>query len=199
MKIFVNIITSLRFLLTLFLPLLKLNVNSTAFIIIIVALFLTDSIDGFLARKFKVQTLFGSIMDTVADKTLTIILLALLVDKMRLLTGVMILEILIAITNCISMGRGNLTKSSYFGKVKMWFLSITIVLSFLYHFKIISILFPTIVGICTSILQIITLINYIRNFKNPVTINNDKIKVKSFKELIHILFDTQYYLKNCAG
>jgi phosphatidylglycerophosphate synthase len=118
---------------------------------------------------------------------------------MRLLTGVLVLELLIAITNCISMGRGHVTKSSYFGKVKMWFLSITIVLSFLYYFNVISIVFPRIVGIFTCILQIITLINYIKNFKHPVTINNDKIKVKSFKDLWYVLFNTEYYLKNCVG
>ena len=56
MKVLVNLITTLRFVYTLLLPLIKAKVSRNAFIINIVVLFLTDTIDGFLARKFKVQT-----------------------------------------------------------------------------------------------------------------------------------------------
>lgn len=103
MKIFVNLITTLRFVYTIFLPILKVKLDKEVFIVNIVILFLTDTIDGFLARKLKVQTLFGSIMDTIADKTLTIILLVILLDSMKMLSLILILEILIAFTNCIGM------------------------------------------------------------------------------------------------
>mgnify|MGYP003498840544 CR=1 FL=1 len=35
-------------------------------------MFFTDCLDGFISRKCKAQTLFGSIMDTIADKVLCI-------------------------------------------------------------------------------------------------------------------------------
>jgi phosphatidylglycerophosphate synthase len=103
MKVFVNLITTTRFIYTLFLPLIQANVSSETFIVNIVVLFLSDTLDGFLARKFKVQSLFGSIMDTVADKALTILLLISLLSKLKMLTSVLILEILIALINCIGM------------------------------------------------------------------------------------------------
>jgi phosphatidylglycerophosphate synthase len=103
MKILVNLITTMRFGYTLFLPLLKTKVAKDVFIVNIIILFLTDTLDGFLARKFKVQSLFGSLMDTIADKALTIILLVLLLSELRMLTGVLVLEILISLVNCIGM------------------------------------------------------------------------------------------------
>ena len=81
MKILVNVITTFRFLYTMILPILKGRISRLAFIINIALLFLTDFIDGALARKFKVQTLYGSVMDTIADKTLSIILIVLLIKK----------------------------------------------------------------------------------------------------------------------
>ena len=95
MKIFVNLITTFRFLYTLILPLLEQKISNRAFLINIIILFLTDSIDGFLARKFNVQTLYGSMMDTIADKGLSIILMILLVSRMKMLSIVLILEIFI--------------------------------------------------------------------------------------------------------
>ena len=42
---------------------------------------ITDFIDGKLARKYKVQTIYGSNMDTIADKALSIGLIILLLQK----------------------------------------------------------------------------------------------------------------------
>lgn len=53
MKIFVNIITTIRFTYALFLPILKNKISEVAFVINIAILFLTDSIDGILASKWK--------------------------------------------------------------------------------------------------------------------------------------------------
>ena len=75
MKIFVNLITTTRFMYTLILPILQSRMSNTSFIINLIILFLTDTVDGFLARKFKVQTFYGSIMDTIADKTLSLSLI----------------------------------------------------------------------------------------------------------------------------
>ena len=56
-------------------------------------------------------------MDTIADKTLSIILLSmLLIDKLDILSLVLLCEIIISIPNVIAMIAGKKTKSSWIGK-----------------------------------------------------------------------------------
>ena len=112
MKIFVNLITTIRFIYTIILPILQIRISNTAFIINLVILFLTDTIDGFLARKFNVQTFYGSLMDTIADKTLSIVLLIILANHINLLYVVLLCEILIALLNSVEMARRKRTKSN---------------------------------------------------------------------------------------
>ncbi|PQP79277.1 CDP-diacylglycerol--glycerol-3-phosphate 3-phosphatidyltransferase [Candidatus Phytoplasma phoenicium] len=47
--------------------------NNLIFIIIFIFSALTDYLDGFIARKFKQQTLFGKCFDPIADKLLVVI------------------------------------------------------------------------------------------------------------------------------
>ena len=84
MKLFVNILTTLRLIFSLILPIFWFNVPNTILILSIILIFLTDFVDGFLARKFKVQTLYGSLLDVVADKALSVILMFLLLNKKQL-------------------------------------------------------------------------------------------------------------------
>ena len=66
-KIFVNTLTVFRCIFTSAMPFLIDKVSNITFLIIIAALFFTDCLDGFISRTCKVQTLFGSMMDTIAD------------------------------------------------------------------------------------------------------------------------------------
>lgn len=56
------------------------NANILAAIIFLVAS-LTDSLDGYIARKYNMITNFGKFMDPLADKVLVIIAMILLVEK----------------------------------------------------------------------------------------------------------------------
>lgn len=76
----------------------------------------------------------------------------------------------------------------------MWLLSITIVLSFLYYFNIIQIPLIIVSSIITIILQVITLINYLKKLNLQKDINIKKHKVHNLKDLNYILFNTEYYL-----
>lgn len=49
------------------------NPNHLIFIIIFIFSALTDYLDGYIARKFKQQTLFGKCFDPIADKLLVVI------------------------------------------------------------------------------------------------------------------------------
>lgn len=194
MKIFVNLITTMRFIYTLALPVLKVKVSKLAFIVNIGILFITDSIDGILARKFKVQTLYGSMIDTIADKSLCIMLLILLVGNLKILTSVLVGEVIIATINIVATIRGKKTKSSMMGKTKMWLISITIVLSYMYYFNVCNYHIWATSLILTIAMQIATIINYIIRISKQENNTSPIYKTKSWEELKYILFDSDYYL-----
>ncbi len=196
MKIFVNLITTIRFIYTIILPILQIRISNTAFIINLVILFLTDTIDGFLARKFNVQTFYGSLMDTIADKTLSIVLLIILANHINLLYVVLLCEILIALLNSVEMARRKRTKSLIVGKVKMWFLAITIVCGYLHYFNAITIEVINILCIVTVTLQIVTFVAYIKYLELQKENLREKPTLKTPKDLKYILFDTDFYLNS---
>lgn len=76
----VQAITTLRFI---GIPLIFFIENKYILFLYASFLFLTDFIDGYLARKWKVTSTFGAIMDLLADKTIVIVLLinAALLDQ----------------------------------------------------------------------------------------------------------------------
>lgn len=188
-KLLVNLITTFRFLFSLTIPAVHDKFSDIAVIILIIVLFLTDFIDGFLARKFKVQTLYGSMLDTIADKSLSIILILLIMKNNKTLVFVLMLEVLIALINTY----GTLTKrkinSSKIGKIKTWFLAITIVISYINKYTYIS----KISAILTIILQIVTMVGYIKILISKKGYAKDYHKINSFNELKYVLFDTNYY------
>ncbi|MBQ9313464.1 MAG: CDP-alcohol phosphatidyltransferase family protein [Clostridia bacterium] len=100
-KVFVNALTVFRCIFTFAMPFLVDRVVDAAFIVMVAVLYFTDWIDGFVSRKCGVQTLFGSIMDTVADKVLCIILVVCIPNKHWTLYAMMIGEILIAVMNLL--------------------------------------------------------------------------------------------------
>lgn len=196
MKLAVNIITIIRLLYIIILPILKVKISDMAYIINIVLIFLTDFIDGIIARKFKVQTLFGAVMDTVADKALCIVLLLALLPENNMLLFILILEIVISIVNTIGMALKKKAKSSLLGKVKMWILSITIILGYVEHFNLIDFVFIQISSIITICMQIAVIIGYIVNLKNSDIIERTGLKENKKENLKYVLFDTEYYISN---
>ena len=74
MKIFVNALTIIRILATIILPLLWIYIPPIYLLIFVIIILLTDVFDGVLARRFHVQSLFGTLMDAIADKIFGIIL-----------------------------------------------------------------------------------------------------------------------------
>jgi len=196
MKIVVNLITALRIVFTVVLPIMKNKVSIWAFIIDITLLFLTDFLDGVLARKFRVQTLFGSLLDTVADKALSIMLLIMLIDKIEILLVILILECIIAVINMITVGLRKRTRSSMLGKIKTWIISITIIFGYMYDFGFISDRFVFILSFATIVMQIFVAIGYIKTLivSKEIKYEKDDNIVKS--DIRKILFDTDYYIEH---
>lgn len=196
MKFLVNLITTSRLVFTMFLPLFSIFISNVSFIIIISILFFTDFIDGFLARKFNVQTLYGAYMDTLADKMLCIVLLLYIAGKFNIVSILVVFELLIALVNIHALINGKKAKSSKLGKIKMWFISLSIILNYLNYFEIISNVFVVISVIVTMIMQLITLVDYIHIYKKQKSDKENSIfKETEKKTLKYILFNTDYFSK----
>ncbi len=161
MKVIVNMLTISRIILSFILLLNFKSISGLFFLITIVLLFMTDFLDGFLARKFSVQTNFGATMDTIADKTLCIILVLLLCSKYRVSYLLLIGEVIIGLLNMFAYLKGLKTKSSYIGKIKMWFLSISIILGYACYYGYVNNILFTVCSIITNIFQLFVFVNYI--------------------------------------
>ena len=164
--------------------------------LILAIFFLTDWIDGYLARKFKVSTFFGSIMDSVCDKLIAIVACTVLFFINPYMIVPIVIEILIVLVSLLNVTQNNTAKASYIGKIKMWVLSLCVVIGFFICEND-----KTIINICVaapaSIFGFITLLGYLKKvIKGSVVVKNEKPKYKSFKEIKYMLFSPEFYDKN---
>lgn len=193
-KIFVNALTIFRCIFTFAMPFLIDRVSDLTFLVTVGILFLTDLLDGFISRVCKVQTLFGSIMDTVADKVLSIILILCIAEKSTVLYIMLIGEILIATMNLIGTINDATIVAIFSGKLKMWALAVATIVGYLYYFGKCDILLVTIFGGIVIVMQVIVLFGYGNKIRKVKEIRKEKVKFKRGEELCKALFDTEYYL-----
>ena len=157
-----NILTTLRLLsvpIFILLFLLKIYVGA---ITIFICASITDFIDGFLARRWKVISKYGSIVDPIADKSLMIsalILITIFFNKYAVIP--IILEFTIANLNyIIHIKDGIKFYVAYIGKCKTALLMITISYILLNNIIYINKLIEYILIILTIIFQLLTLFKY---------------------------------------
>lgn len=129
-KIFVNSITMTRVIGTFIMPFVSLAMSPGGLIIYITCLLLTDSLDGFLARKLKACTIFGALLDAIADKLLGIATLGVLAMDYPIMLFPIMTEIAITLINTNGATKGSSIESSSLGKLKTWVMGICIVIGF---------------------------------------------------------------------
>ena len=214
--IIVNLFTIIRLLGAFSLPFIFIEYGVNICALWCIGLFSTDAIDGFLARTFKVSTFFGSSMDALSDKCLNFISYILLGINYNIMFAPLILEIAILLTIYNTYRQGGNIQSSKIGKIKTVILDVLVILSFIllslpnfnikYSF-ILKIIKETpdlinLFGCIITIASILALLSYKKkNLIERVNPNNVKIKNtirvrKTFKEVMHDAFDTEYYKKN---
>ena len=97
--VLVNAITLCRLFGALFLPIAYHLYGINFIALVTIFLFITDAIDGFLARRLKISTFFGCSMDALSDKVLNATLFILLGIEYRYMIPPLIIEILILYIN----------------------------------------------------------------------------------------------------
>ncbi len=167
-----NILTSIRLLSPFILiPLFYFNKLKIAFIMIIIFA-LTDTFDGYFARKYNAISTFGKYLDAFVDKVFALTILISLIIKtviynnnFYLIIITIILELIISCINLYSFFKELKPSSTKWGKIKTIFLFSLLALLFLN--KVINL--PSnlllIFNIITIILQLITIISYFLQIK----------------------------------
>lgn len=129
--LFINALTLIRVIGTIILIPIYQNYGGVAVGILAFVCYLTDSVDGILARQWKVSTFFGALFDGVADKLFTIInfIVLYLITPYALIP--IIFELLVVLVQFLKFTKKLNVQSNIIGKSKVWILAICVVLTFL--------------------------------------------------------------------
>ena len=127
----VNGLTGIRVAGTCLLPVMISSLSAPVFILVIGLILFTDFLDGALARKFKVSTIFGSLLDMGADKLFGIAILIALSTMYPIMLIPALLEGVITFTNVKNTNNGDIGKSSELGRIKTWILGLSMCTLFL--------------------------------------------------------------------
>ena len=152
-------------------PLIAYNKN-ILFIIMIIIFSLTDTFDGYFARKYNSVSEFGKYLDAFVDKIyigsllFPIVLFPWIANYLLIFIWItLLLELLISITNIYSFNHKLNPQTIYLGKVKTTIMFITMGIIYLNRFIKFSELIILIFLIILSLLEIIVLILYISKIK----------------------------------
>jgi len=196
----VNLITGSRIIGTFLLPIITSVFGSLGTAIYIASLWLTDAIDGFLAKhKWKVSTIFGANLDAFSDKLFGIGILLYLRNFYPFMIMPLISEFAIFGVNWHYGRKGSDVKSSYLGKFKTAVLDISTVLAILSTLTNgLAFYIPIIINLVT-LTQAATLVDYVnsnREYLKTHTPKNDVSNMGFFetiKKIIKKLGDKNLY------
>ena len=124
---------------------------------------LTDTADGYIARKYDLVTDFGKFMDPLADKLLVCTALICLVDTQELAAWVVIIiiakEFIISGFRLVAADNGIVIAASWWGKIKT-IVQMALIIIMLLNITSWAVL-ETILTVAAVILTIVSLIDYI--------------------------------------
>lgn len=158
-------LTLLRLILAPIIIILGFTKHFIPIIILIIIASITDFLDGYLAKKWLVQSKKGQKLDVTISKVFIISILLSLALKFHILFLPLILEIVIGISNLYYFNKTNSYKVLEIGKIKSVLLFATIIIAFGCIYKL-PIFFLKAIGYSSINLQILTLISYYINYKN---------------------------------
>lgn len=180
-----NMLTIIRIILTPIIMILGFTGNFQSMVIAGVIAAITDFLDGYLARKWKVTSPLGAKLDMIADKVFAISLIGCLIGKEKILIIPFILEILIGCTNLYYYFKRKVSNSLMVGKIKTCALFSTVICG------VVILIYKPLKQVfygftyATIHLQIFSLISYAISFffpKHKPSINDNEMHKKIMEE-----------------
>lgn len=159
---------------------------------------ISDSIDGYFARKLNAYTKFGQYLDAISDKLYFLsLIIILLVNKKYLIILPMIMELIISIINYLMLKKNKKVFTERVGKFKTTLLIITLIAALLsIEIKIFNYLY-IIFLVLTTYFHIETICAYINQLHGKSKENIVSFKDKKISERIKLLLDEfMQYIKN---
>ena len=155
---------------------------------------ISDFLDGLTARVIaKEETKEGAMLDAVSDKIFSIILIIGILPILPIFAANGALEGVIAFINGKLLAAGGQPKSNFLGKVKIWPLSIALILGYLalaiQNLNIAGITNETLLAISAGIslgtipLQAINIKEYADKYKEQIKINENNSANKNTHEI----------------
>ena len=118
----------------------KNGIFITVSLVIFVVASLTDTLDGYIARKNNIVTNFGKLMDPLADKMLTTAAYLGLLSMGRASSWAVMLiltrEFIVSGIRLVAAGDGTVIAASVWGKAKTIFQMVSIIAAFLVMYPI---------------------------------------------------------------
>lgn len=156
-----NILTSIRIIMIPFIIILGVLKNYPLLIVVSIMTILTDALDGHLARKWKVESKLGALLDALADKLLSAVLLVFLIINDFTFIYIFILEACIGFSNLFFYIRSKENVTLLIGKAKAWVLSIAIILRYCSFVSDAFLGWSSFFFVFALLMQVITLISYL--------------------------------------
>lgn len=165
-----NILTLIRGILApiTIIPAVITNHIYTAFILIAICS-LTDSFDGWYARKNNAQSEFGALLDAICDKLFVLTLaFPLVFIHTKWILIILLLELIISSINSYARLKGKEVHSSIIGKIKTVVLDSSIALCYLDFIIKVPQIILGITSILTNVMQIISIWGYHKNYRSQM-------------------------------
>lgn len=155
-----NVLTSLRLVMIPIIIFLGIIRSYKLLIIISILTIFTDTLDGFLARRWHVESKLGALLDAFADKLLSATLLILLIINDFRYIYIFALEFLIAMFNLFFYLKSKESITLMIGKVKAWIISIAMILGFCSIVSSAFVKFSNFFFYFAIVMQVLTFLSY---------------------------------------
>lgn len=159
---------------------------------------ISDSIDGYLARRLNAYSKFGQYLDAISDKIYFLsLIIILLINKKYLIILPLVMELIISVINYLMVKRNKKVFTERVGKFKTTLLIITLLVALLsIEIKIFNYLY-IILLVVTTYFHIETICAYINQLHGKSKENIVSFKGKKISERIKLLLEEfVQYIKN---
>ena len=181
-----NLVTAVRFVGAIAILPVFLNYGGLVAAGLLAGVFITDAVDGMMARKFGTSTFFGATLDASADKAAGIVSLIALLFATKLAIIPILSELIILGVNIAKYKNKQNVQSSFLGKLKTCALSLGIVLAFGVHGLVskniiakentLNYMLPIFLGMVPF--ELTTLVSYLKDFNKNKKAENTEQKIE---------------------